>query len=160
MRKIILPILIITLILFGISFYLQSIDHSTKVIVTKFPYTVTSNITTTQINGSMILLFQSPLFAGNITETSYISPPSYANLWPETLAVSVALLALTIFLSLDENRLRPFIKSHNFLSANEVEAPPNLQRETDRNNASAFSPVINDTPIYCHYFKIWWWRRC
>jgi hypothetical protein len=41
-----------------------------------------------------------------------------------------------------------------------VEAPPNLQRETDRNNASAFSPVINDTPIYCHYFKIWWWRRC
>jgi hypothetical protein len=94
----------------------------------------------------MILLFQSPLFAGNITETSYISPPSYANLWPETLAVSVALLALTIFLSLDENRLRPFIKSHNFLSANEVEALPNLQRETDRNNASAFSPVINATP--------------
>jgi hypothetical protein len=55
----------------------------------------------------MILLFQSPLFAGNITETSYISPPSYANLWPETLAVSVALLALTIFLSLDVNRLGP-----------------------------------------------------
>ncbi|AGJ61998.1 Hypothetical Protein SiL_0527 [Sulfolobus islandicus LAL14/1] len=50
-----------------------------------------------QTNNSVIP-FLGPIFAGNITETSYIPPPSYVNLWPEILAVSVALLALTIFL--------------------------------------------------------------
>ncbi|ACR41158.1 conserved hypothetical protein [Sulfolobus islandicus M.16.4] len=97
MKKLIVGTLIIVLVLLGISFYLHSIDHSATVIVTKFPYTVTSNMSSIQTNNSVIP-FLGPMFAGNITETSYIPPPSYANLWPETLAVSVALLALTIFL--------------------------------------------------------------
>jgi hypothetical protein len=103
MRKIILPILIITLILFGISFYLQSIDHSTKVIVTKNIQTTTTNINITQeiieLNKSILQLTPFPV---NESPTQTLSTTSqiYVQYAPEiALAIFLASLGISMYLS-------------------------------------------------------------
>ncbi|QXJ32083.1 hypothetical protein [Saccharolobus shibatae] len=102
MKKLIVTTLVIALVLFGVSLYLYSANHPEKTVITIIPpYTVPINATTetmtTQTNMSFIP-FEGPIIGSPFTQTSYTPPPSYTNIWPETLAVGIVLLLISVLL--------------------------------------------------------------